>query len=148
MSFAAGVELRTGDKVEIEFTPAYSGLPIRVCAGAKACRRAPGAHEILGGSSSKRLHLSWAPGMKIKIDPITSFSGQSLRSLLASQLAARRTSDEKRPGPWIIAANIAAFTFPPSEYQGRLGNVFRDGSSTRKTLSPSVTTTRLIWSYQ
>jgi hypothetical protein len=35
MSFAAGVELRTGDKVEIEFTPAYSGLPIRVCAVAR-----------------------------------------------------------------------------------------------------------------
>ena len=35
MSFAAGVELKTGDKVEIEFTPAYSGLPIRVCAVAR-----------------------------------------------------------------------------------------------------------------
>ena len=35
MSFAAGVELKTGDKVEIEFTPAYSGLPIRVCAIAR-----------------------------------------------------------------------------------------------------------------
>jgi hypothetical protein len=35
MSFAAGVELKTGDRVEIEFTPAYSGLPIRVCAVAR-----------------------------------------------------------------------------------------------------------------
>jgi PilZ domain len=35
MSFAAGVELKTGDRVEIEFTPAYSGLPIRVCAIAR-----------------------------------------------------------------------------------------------------------------
>jgi hypothetical protein len=35
MSFAAGVELKTGDKVEIEFTPAYSGHPIRVCAVAR-----------------------------------------------------------------------------------------------------------------
>jgi PilZ domain len=35
MSFAAGVELKAGDKVEIEFTPAYSGLPIRVCAVAR-----------------------------------------------------------------------------------------------------------------
>lgn len=35
MSFAAGVELKTGDKVEIEFTLAYSGLPIRVCALAR-----------------------------------------------------------------------------------------------------------------
>jgi hypothetical protein len=35
MSFAAGVELKTGDKVGIEFTPAYSGLPIRVCAVAR-----------------------------------------------------------------------------------------------------------------
>jgi hypothetical protein len=30
MSFTAGVELNTGDEVEVEFTPAYSGLPIRV----------------------------------------------------------------------------------------------------------------------
>jgi hypothetical protein len=35
MSFAAGVELKPGDKVEIEFIPAYSGLPIRVCAVAR-----------------------------------------------------------------------------------------------------------------
>jgi hypothetical protein len=35
MSFAAGVELKSGDKVEIEFTPPYSGLPIRVCAVAR-----------------------------------------------------------------------------------------------------------------
>lgn len=35
MSFAAGVELKIGDQVEIEFTPAYSGHPIRVRAVAR-----------------------------------------------------------------------------------------------------------------
>lgn len=30
MALTAGVELRTGDEVEIEFTPPYSGSPIRV----------------------------------------------------------------------------------------------------------------------
>jgi hypothetical protein len=35
MCFAAGVELRMGDQVEVEFTPAYSGRPIRVHAVAR-----------------------------------------------------------------------------------------------------------------
>jgi hypothetical protein len=35
MCLAAGVELKTGDRVEIEFTPAYSGQPIRVRAVAR-----------------------------------------------------------------------------------------------------------------
>jgi hypothetical protein len=30
MSLTAGVELRLGDEAEIEFTPPYSGLPIRI----------------------------------------------------------------------------------------------------------------------
>jgi hypothetical protein len=37
MCFAAGVELKIGEEVEIEFTPAYSGHPIRV--RAVACNR-------------------------------------------------------------------------------------------------------------
>ena len=35
MCFAAGVELKIGDQVEVEFTPAYSGHPIRVRAVAR-----------------------------------------------------------------------------------------------------------------
>jgi hypothetical protein len=35
MCFAAGVELHVGDHVEVEFTPAYSGHPIRVRAVAR-----------------------------------------------------------------------------------------------------------------
>jgi hypothetical protein len=35
MCFEAGVELKIGDQVEIEFTPAYSGHPIRVRAVAR-----------------------------------------------------------------------------------------------------------------
>ncbi len=35
MCFAAGVELNVGDQVEVEFTPAYSGHPIRVRAVAR-----------------------------------------------------------------------------------------------------------------
>lgn len=30
MCFTAGVELKVGDQIEVEFTPAYSGHPIRV----------------------------------------------------------------------------------------------------------------------
>ncbi len=30
MSLTAGVELRLGDETEIEFTPPYSGAPIRI----------------------------------------------------------------------------------------------------------------------
>ena len=35
MCFSAGVELKVGDQVEVEFTPAYSGHPIRVRAIAR-----------------------------------------------------------------------------------------------------------------
>ena len=35
MCFEAGVELKIGDQVEVEFTPAYSGHPIRVRAVAR-----------------------------------------------------------------------------------------------------------------
>jgi hypothetical protein len=35
MSFTAGVELKMGDQVDIEFTPTYSGHPIRVRAVAR-----------------------------------------------------------------------------------------------------------------
>lgn len=35
MCFSAGVELRIGDQVQVEFTPAYSGHPIRVRAVAR-----------------------------------------------------------------------------------------------------------------
>lgn len=35
MCFSAGVELKVGDQVEVEFTPAYSGQPIRVRAVAR-----------------------------------------------------------------------------------------------------------------
>ena len=35
MCFTAGVELKVGDQIEVEFTPAYSGHPIRVRAVAR-----------------------------------------------------------------------------------------------------------------
>ncbi len=38
MGMFAGAELKPGDQVEVEFTPPYSGLPIRV--EARVCNRA------------------------------------------------------------------------------------------------------------
>jgi hypothetical protein len=58
MSFAAGVELKTGDKVEIEFTPAYSGLPIRVCAVARNGNGYKYGAEFVASNNQERREIA------------------------------------------------------------------------------------------
>jgi hypothetical protein len=50
MSFTAGVELKAGDQVEVEFTPAYTGHPIRVPAVARNRRGYKYGVEFLGST--------------------------------------------------------------------------------------------------
>jgi hypothetical protein len=58
MSFAAGVELKTGDQVEIEFTPAYSGRPIRVRAVARNGNGYSYGAEFVASSDQERQEIA------------------------------------------------------------------------------------------
>src|ERR1700730_6868612 len=58
MSFAAGVELKTGDQVEIEFTPAYSGRPIRVRAVARNGNGYMYGAEFVASSDQERQEIA------------------------------------------------------------------------------------------
>jgi hypothetical protein len=58
MSFAAGVELKTGDQVEIEFTPAYSGLPIRIRAVARNGNGYKYGAEFVASNNQERHELA------------------------------------------------------------------------------------------
>jgi hypothetical protein len=58
MSFAAGVELKTGDQVEIEFTPAYSGRPIRVRAVARNGNGYIYGAEFVASSDQERQEIA------------------------------------------------------------------------------------------
>jgi hypothetical protein len=57
MSFAAGVELKTGDQIEIEFTPAYSGRPIRVRAVARNGNGYSYGAEFVASSDQERQEI-------------------------------------------------------------------------------------------
>jgi PilZ domain len=57
MSFAAGVELKKGDQVEIEFTPAYSGRPIRVRAVARNGNGYSYGAEFVASSDQERQEI-------------------------------------------------------------------------------------------
>ena len=59
MSFAAGVELKTGDQVEIEFTPAYSGRPIRVRAVARNGNGYSYGAEFVASSDQERQEIAF-----------------------------------------------------------------------------------------
>ena len=58
MSFAAGVELKTGDQIEIEFTPAYSGRPIRVRAVARNGNGYSYGAEFVASSDQERQEIA------------------------------------------------------------------------------------------
>ena len=57
MCFSAGVELRVGDPVEVEFTPAYSGHPIRVRAIARNRNGYSYGVEFVASSDHERNEL-------------------------------------------------------------------------------------------
>lgn len=54
MCFSAGVELKVGDPVEVEFTPAYSGHPIRVRAIARNRKGYSYGVEFVASSDQER----------------------------------------------------------------------------------------------
>ena len=56
--FAAGVELKMGDEVEIEFTPAYSGNPIRVRAEARYGDGYSYGAEFVASSDQERQEIA------------------------------------------------------------------------------------------
>jgi hypothetical protein len=58
MSVAAGVELKMGDQVEIEFTPAYSGRPIRVHAVARNGNGYSYGAEFVASSDQERQEIA------------------------------------------------------------------------------------------
>ncbi len=58
MSFSAGVELKVGDQVEVEFTPAYTGQPIRVRAVAKNRDGYSYGVEFLASTDEERHHIA------------------------------------------------------------------------------------------
>jgi hypothetical protein len=58
MCFAAGVELKMGDQVEIEFTPAYSGHPIRVRAVARDGNGYSYGVEFVASSDQERHEIA------------------------------------------------------------------------------------------
>jgi PilZ domain len=59
MCFSAGVELKIGDQVEVEFTPAYSGHPIRVRAIARNRDGYSYGVEFLASSDQERNEIAW-----------------------------------------------------------------------------------------
>lgn len=58
MAVFAGVELRIGDIVEIEFTPAYSGQPLRVRAEVRNRRGYSYGLEFLSDTSAELSHAA------------------------------------------------------------------------------------------
>jgi hypothetical protein len=58
MCFAAGVELKMGEQVEIEFTPAYSGHPIRVCAVTRNRKGYSYGVEFVASSDQERHEIA------------------------------------------------------------------------------------------
>jgi hypothetical protein len=54
----AGVELKMGDQVEVEFTPAYSGQPIRVRAVARNCNGYRYGVEFVASSDKERHEIA------------------------------------------------------------------------------------------
>jgi hypothetical protein len=58
MCFAAGVELKMGDQVEIECTPAYSGHPIRVRAVARNGNGYSYGVEFVASSAQERHEIA------------------------------------------------------------------------------------------
>ncbi len=58
MAVFAGVELRIGDIVEIEFTPAYSGQPLRVRAEVRNRRGYSYGLEFLSDTSTELSHAA------------------------------------------------------------------------------------------
>jgi hypothetical protein len=58
MCFTAGVELKPGDQIEVEFTPAYSGHPIRVRAVARNRDGYSYGVEFLAASDRERHEIA------------------------------------------------------------------------------------------
>lgn len=58
MAVFAGVELRIGDIVEIEFTPAYSGQPLRVKAEVRNRRGYSYGIEFLTDTTTEQTHAA------------------------------------------------------------------------------------------
>jgi PilZ domain len=58
MCFEAGVELKMGDQVEVEFTPAYSGHPIRVRALARNSNGYRYGVEFVASSDQERHQIA------------------------------------------------------------------------------------------
>jgi hypothetical protein len=58
MCFTAGVELKAGDQIEVEFTPAYSGHPIRVRAVARNRDGYSYGVEFLAASDRERHEIT------------------------------------------------------------------------------------------
>jgi hypothetical protein len=59
MCFSAGVELKMGDQVEVEFTPAYSGHPIRVRAVARNVNGYSYGVEFAASSDQERREIAY-----------------------------------------------------------------------------------------
>jgi hypothetical protein len=97
MSFAAGVELKTGDKVEIEFTPAYSGLPIRVCAVARNGNGYKYGAEFVASNNHKRREIA---SLRENLQTLlSSYSPSSSPPPNSVKRRKRRSGRRRTPGP-------------------------------------------------
>jgi hypothetical protein len=95
MCFAAGVELKMGDQVEIEFTPAYSGHPIRVRAVARDGNGYSYGVEFLASSDKERHEIA---SLRENLQTLSSSYSPSY-SPLSSQKAAAPEHGTPPPGP-------------------------------------------------
>jgi hypothetical protein len=155
MSFAAGVELKTGDQVEIEFTPAYSGRPIRVRAVARNGNGYIYGAEFVASSDQERQEIS---SLRENLQTLSSayspsYSPPSRQSAQASER--RRDAQPRSPAEHAAALlNVSSRHAPncsplPAESCNPVGKSRRGGQrpqlrSIRKklgTISPVPTET-------